>query len=343
VLISGAVAAILLAGAAAAVLLARAHSPTGVTRYQFAAQSYPGGLTITQLWTLVGGDGSSLDVSMTVGNASAKAVTAQLEEPIPAAVARDPGSVTFTSAVTPLVTGPLVVWDLQLPAHGHDVVSYQVNEPPSGLTEQRLMTYVQAYMAVSRDQKLQLIARPGLVLEVWIHPVKLQLAVGHSAQLTAHGRLYNKHLASRADLSGAVWTTANLAVAVVSPSGRVFGVGAGKVLVYVQIGSIRAQAIVVVSGAGVAATPPAYYSQPPVQSSTSPSPTTSGSPSPTTSGSPSPTISGSPPPTSPPPNTSPTPGATPGAARITQATQPTHRPVDAAAQEAQCRDSLVAW
>jgi len=290
------VAAILVAGTAAAVLLGRAHAPAPVAQYQFAAQSYPGGLAITQLWTLAGSGGSSLDVRMTVSNASGKAVTAQLEEPVPVEVARDPGSVTFTSPVTPLMTSPLVVWDLSLPAHGDAVVSYRVPEQPSGVSKQRLMTYVQAYVAVSPQQTLELIARPGLVNKVWISPLELRLNVGQAGQLTVHGRLDNGKFAPRADLAGAVWTTADTGVLVVNSSGRVRGVSPGRVLVYVQIGGIRAQAVVVVDRPSGAAPPPGYPSQPPAQSSASPSPTPSGSPTvtPSPSTTPTPSTSASP-------------------------------------------------
>jgi serine/threonine-protein kinase len=311
VLLSGALAGIVIAGGVAAIFADRPHTHAPVASYRFAAQSFPGGLGIRQLWTLAGSRGSLLDVTMTVSNTSGKAVSAQLEEPIPVEVARDPGSVTFSSAV-PLLTSPLVVWDLRLPAHGHDEVSYQAPEAAGGVSDQRLMTYVQAYRALSAQQTLELIARPGLVTRVWISPVKLSLNVGQARQLTVHGRLYNGQLASLADLAGVVWTTSNPAVLSVNRSGRVFGASPGEVLVSAQIGGIRAQAVAVVSRRGGAASPPAYFSQPPAQSSPSPSPTSSGSPTPTAT----PSISGSSsPPSSPPTSVSPTPG-TPPASRM---------------------------
>jgi Protein kinase domain len=290
-LVSAAVAVVLIAGAVAGVLLGRAHAPDSVARYPIAAQSYPGGLSITQLWTLAGSGGSLLNVSMTVSNASSKAVYAQLDEPIPAGIARNPGLVTFTSAVTPFAKSPLAGWDLRLPAHGHAVVSYQVYEPASGVSEQRLATYVRAYQAVSPQQGLELIAHFGPVTRVWISPLEFHLNVGQARQLTAHGRLYSGRLAPGADLTGAVWTTSNPAVLVVDSSGRVVGVSPGTALVYLEIGGIRVHATVVISGSGGAAQVPAGSGQPPVQSS--PSPSSSGSPSPTTStsGSPSPSPS----------------------------------------------------
>ncbi|HUA42376.1 MAG TPA: protein kinase [Streptosporangiaceae bacterium] len=309
-LISAAVAAVLFAGAVAGLLISWPHPPASAARYRIAAQSYPGGLTITQLWALTGSGGSSLDVRMTVSNTESKAVNAQLAEPIPAAVARDPGSVTFAGAVKPLATTPpVVVWDLRLPAHGHEVVSYRAPEPARGASEQRLITYVQAYVVVSPQQALELIAHLGLVSTVWISPQVLHLNVGQTSRLAAHGRLYNGRLAPEADLTGAVWTSANPAVLVVDRTGRVVGLSPGRALVWVQIGGVRAQATVVVNGAG-GVVAPVYPGQPPVPSA-SPSASASGSPSPTGS----PTASGSPSPTgSPTSSGSPSPGASPPAA-----------------------------
>ena len=322
VLAGGAMAVVMLAAAAAvAVWFGRGPSAAPVVRYRFAAQHYSGGLAITQLWVLAGSAGSSLHVSMTVTNTSGKAVTAQLAEPVPVTVARR-GSLTFPGVVTPLATSPLVVWDLSLPAHGDDVVSYQVHEPATGVSERRLMAYVRAYVAVSPQQELELIAHAGLLSTVWISPHELRLDVGEAGRLTAHGRLYNARLAPRADLTGAVWATENPAVLTVNRSGRVVGVSPGTALVWVQISGIRAQATVVVTGGGSADTGPApgTQSQPPVQSSTSPSPSSSGSPLPTspppTSGSPSPASS---PPASgqpTPPASSPAEQTTAGRARV---------------------------
>ncbi len=275
---------ILLGGAAAGLLLSRSPSPPPVARYPLARQSYGGGLAITQQWTLAGPSGSSLQVAMTVSNSSSKRVTAQLEEPIPAAVASDPAAVSFTGAVQPLATGRLAVWDLALPPGGHAVVRYQVPEPPRGTSESRLLQWVRAYTAVSAQQVLEVVPHPGLLRAVWISPLNLRLGVGQAGLLVAHARLYNGRLAPRTDLTSAVWTSAQPGVLTVDPGGAVVAKSPGVVLITVQIGTIRASATVVVTGPGGVAPPPAY-SPPPVLPSTSPSPTASptGSPSPTTS------------------------------------------------------------
>ncbi|MGO8959251.1 MAG: protein kinase domain-containing protein [Streptosporangiaceae bacterium] len=304
VLLAALAGVVLLGGSAAGVLLTRGQAPSPA-RYQFARQSYPGGLGITQLWTLAGRGGSSLAVAITVTNAASKAVTAELVEPIPVAVASDLHAVSFTGAATPLVAGRLVVWDLRLPAGGRATVGYQVPEAPSGTSESRLMRWVQAYTAVSGQQVLTAVPHAGLLKSVWISPLNLHVNVGQAGRLTAYARLYNSALAPRADLAGAVWTSANPAVLVVDASGTVIGMSPGVTLVTVEIGGIRASATVVVNGSGVL--PPPAYSLPPVQPSASPSPSPSVSPSPTgtspSSGSPS--ASGTPPPSTPPPSPAP--------------------------------------
>jgi len=307
VLLSGAAALILLGGAAAALVLGRPHTQVPPS-YTFPAQSYPDGLSIEQLWSLAGPGGSSLRVSMTVRNASGKAVTAQLAEPILEEGARDPQSVAF-EGVTPLVTSPLAVWDLHLKAGGQAVVSYQMQEPPKGASYRRLLMYVGAYWRKSNQQELQVITHPGVVFaSLRVRPHQLLLTVGQAERLTVRGRLLNGSLARPADLTGAVWTTTNSAVAFVNRSGRVSALMKGRAIVWVQIGSIRAEAIVVVSGTGHATPPPAVYSSPPAQSSASASPTSSGSPTPTSPPSSAPSSGSTSPTSSPPPSGSPTTG-----------------------------------
>ncbi len=304
-------AVIVLGGATGVVLLAMARKPAPVraARYQFTTESYLNGLSIRQLWTLAAPEGSSLDVTMTVSNATSKAVTAELVEPVPVAVTRDPSTLSFTGAAKPVTTGRLVVWDLPLAAHRPAVVSYQVPEAASGVSEARLMRWVGAYIAVSPQQALEVIAHRGVLWKVWISPLNLQLSVGQSGRLEVLARLHNGELAPRADLLGAVWTTANPAVLAVNRSGKVTALSADSALVWVQLGGIRVSAtVVVIGGGGQAPLPP--YSEPPVQQSTSPSPSgptpTSGSPSPSgstpTSGSSTPTTG--PPSSTPPPSPS---------------------------------------
>jgi len=310
VLVSAAVAALLLAGGLTAVLLGRAQVPAPVARYEFGGQPYPGGLELTQQWTLAGPGGSSLRVGITVSNTSDKPVTAQLEEPtIPAAITADPGSVTFPSEIQPLLTRPLLVWDMGLPAGGHEMVSYQVPEPSAGLSEHRLTRYVQAYVAVSSQEALLVVPSPGQVSRVWISPLRVRLKRGHSRQLKAHVELVNRKATLPGYLAGAVWWTSNPAVLTISRTGVVRAVGHGRALAWVEIGAIRASTVVLVSGhygRGSEGPPSAGASQPTVRSSTSssPSPSTSGSspasPSPaptqgTSSPATSPAASGSPP------------------------------------------------
>ena len=117
VLTAALAAIVLLAGAAAAVLLSR--SPAAAAPYQFGRRSFPGGLSIVQRWTLAGRDGSSLRVSITASNATSRVITAQLEEPVPAAVASDPHSIRFRPPARVLTATRTAVWEnLRLPATG---------------------------------------------------------------------------------------------------------------------------------------------------------------------------------------------------------------------------------
>jgi hypothetical protein len=320
VLVSGVVAVVLLAGAAAAVWFGRApaarsaHHPAG---YQFGANN-SNGLEISQLWTLAGPSGSSLDVSMTISSRSSGAVYARLEEPLPPGAA-GAGSMTFGGTASPQQMGNRLVWDLDVPGHGKYVVlTYRVPEKPAGASAQQLMKLVGVYNSVAFRQVLVPIPRPGVMPKVWISPDRFFVKAGHQRQLTAHGRLASGKLAPPGDLSGAVWWTNKPGVLVVNSSGTATGERPGTALVYLNVDGVPAQATVVVSGSAVqgSASPPAAgASQPVVQSSTSPVPSTSspGSASPPTS---SPASS---PPTSPPPTSgTPNPGASSDAAELTR-------------------------
>jgi len=330
VLVSGAVAAIVLGGAAAAFWFGRAPTAPSVhpASYQFGA-SNSNGLTISQLWTLAGSDGSSLDVTMTISNRSSGVVYARLEEPLPPGAASDPGSMIFGGGITPTQMGNRLVWDLGVPGHGRDVVlTYQVPEQPMGASHRQLMRYVGMYNNVAWQQVLVPIPRLGAMPKVWISPDKFFLKVGHTRALKAHGRLANGKLAPGGDLAGAVWWTSKPGVVTVDSSGTAAGERAGKALVYLNIDGVEASAIVVVSGTAVqgsASQPPSSAGEAGGQPSTSPMPSTSSSSSGT--GSPTDTTSGSASPTGPPtsPGT-PNPGASSGAVDVrTRAAELTRR------------------
>ncbi len=276
---------IVLGGAAAGLLLTRGPQSA---RYPFASQAYPNGLAITQVWTLTGSGGSSLEVTMTVTNMTRKTVTAALEEPIPTSVAPNPHDISYAGVVQPLVIGPPAVWDLRLQPGGEATVSYRVAEPPSGTSQARLMQWVGAYAAASSQQVLVPVAHAGLLNGVWIIPRSLHVKVGQTRVLSAHARLFNGQLAPRADLAGMIWTTSNSAVLAVTRSGRVIGKSPGTVLVTLVIGGLRASVTVVVDASGNVLPPPAY-SPPPGQPTISPTPsgTPSSSGTPTPSGTPS--------------------------------------------------------
>jgi hypothetical protein len=259
--------------------------------------------------TLGGRGGSLLDVTITASNATGKAVNAQLQAPIPAAVASSMKAVRFGPGhpvTSPLLASRVAVWDLHIPARGSAVVGYQVREALGGATEARLQLWVRAFAQVASQQDLEPVKQgAGPVLQyVTITPPTLQLTVGQSSTLTLEGSLPNGTSASAAELARAVWRTANSAVASVNSQGEVVGISAGVTRIIAHIGSVRASAVVTVVGRGAAGPGPGDTYGPPAGQSmsptSSPSPTSTASPttSPSSTGSPPPTTSPSPPPPS---------------------------------------------
>jgi hypothetical protein len=293
---------VLLAGATVAGF-ALANSAAASVSYRFPRHNFPDGLSVQQVWTLSGQDGSLLNVTLTASNATAIALTAQLEEPIPAAVAGDPLAVRFHPAAQVLTGSRVVVWDVRLPADGHASVRYQADEPAAGATQARLHALTRAFGAVAAQQVLEPL-KPGGVLEsVTISPGSVQLSAGQSVRLRLRGMLSTGSAAPKAELAKAIWSSANPAIATVSQRGRVVGVSTGVTQITARIGPIRESVIVIVLGSGGAGPGTGSgYSPPPGQtSSPSPSATTpsssssssvSPSPSSTTGSSPSPSQSG---------------------------------------------------
>ena len=278
---------VLLAGAAAAVLLSR--SPAAAAPYQLGARSFPGGLSIAQRWTLAGPGGSSLRVLVTASNATSRAVIAQLEEPIPAAVASDPNAIRPAPPARILTASRTAVWaDLRLPAHGSAHVGYVMTEPRDGATEARLTGFVRAFEATAARQDLQQVTPGGVLRSVTIAPRVLTVYPGQRVRLTLQGTLSDGARAAPASLAGVLWVSANPDVADVDFRGEVFGVSAGVTRVTGSVGPVTASVVVTVLAPGSYS-----HSSPalPPSPSGSPSPSASASVSPSTGPGPSPSDS----------------------------------------------------
>jgi Protein kinase domain len=296
--LAGAVALVLVVGGAAAwLVLGRAPAAAAVP-YQFRRQSFPGGLAIAQRWQLTGRDGTSLQVSITASNSTSETKTVQLEEPIPATVASSLHAVRFRPPAKVLAAARTAVWEnLQLPANGAAHLSYQVSEPPGGATEARLAGWVSAFETVAYRQDLQPITAGGVLQAITVLPRTLTLDVGQDVRLRLQGTLSSGKNAPRADLSGAIWQSANAGVADVDFRGEVFARSAGVTQVNASVGPISALVTVTVLPAGgppggiIQSSPPWQSSSPPASQSPSPSPSASVSPSGSPPVSPTPTDS----------------------------------------------------
>jgi hypothetical protein len=288
--------AVLLGCIAIAVVLVASRSP-GPAAFQFAEQDFPDGLTLRQAWTLTGPNGSVLDVTMTATNTTGAAVTAQLEEPVPSAVAVDPSRLAFRPAAKLLTASRVAVWDLYLPARRSVVVRYEAHEPPDGATQARLLQLAGAFAAVSGQEVLEPITPGGVLQSVTITPGRLQLSAGSRARLTLIGSLSNGRRAGADMLAGAVWTAADPAVAAVNSRGLVVAESAGVTQVTVRVGHISDSVTVTVLGLGVPV--PGYsYSPPPSGPSSSPGPSASITPTPSPTPSATPSVTPSPTPSS---------------------------------------------
>ena len=301
-MLASAAALVLVVGAAAAWLVLGRSPAAAAVPYQLRRQSFPGGLAIAQSWALTGRDGTTLQVSITASNSADKTRTVQLEEPIPAAVASDLQAVRFRPPAKVLTAARTAVWEnLPLPARGSAHLSYEVREPAGGATEARLTALVDAFETVAYRQDLQPITAGGVLQAVTIAPRTITLEAGQNARLRLQGTLSSGRKAPRADLSGAIWQSADAGVADVDFRGEVFGLSAGVTHVTAAIGPISTSVTVTVvepggPPGGRIQSSPAHPSPSPSMSespspSASPSVCPSGCPSDSPSDSPSPTDS----------------------------------------------------
>jgi Protein kinase domain/Bacterial Ig-like domain (group 2) len=297
---------ILLAGAAIAAFLPARAAP-GPASYRFAPRVFGSGLTLGQVWTLSGADGSQLDVTISAANPTGKSLIAQLEEPVPAAVASDLDAVRFQPAAMLLPASRVAVWDLRLSAGRTASVRFEAPLPAAGATQARLQQLTRAFRALAGRQVLEPIPPGGVLQSVLISPAGLELRPGQSARLTVRGTLSNGRKASAAEMARAAWSSSNPTAAVVTARGEVTAESGGVTVVTVRVGLITTSALVTVDSPGTVepTRPGEQISPPPGHRGGSPSPSTSPSPTVTPGGTPTPTGSATIPP-------SPSPSSTPG-------------------------------
>ena len=250
-------AALVILAAAVGVLVIRSphrESPVSASQtmatasYSFGPQRYQDGLLIVRRWTLSGQDGSLLTETITASSATGKAARVKLEEPIPAAIASSVQSVHFRPAPSRIIrAGPLVEWDLALPARGTIDVGYQATVGPAGATRARLAQWAKEFDALVVSLNLPRPVGIG-VRSLSLSPATLQLGQGASRPLILKGLLSDGQAAPHSLLAGAAWSTSNSAVAVVETGGAVFGVGPGTAVVTAELGTARASAKVTVTG-----------------------------------------------------------------------------------------------
>ena len=246
-------ASLVILAAVAGVTLVRSHHPDPVARagyqtvsYTFAPQQYHNGLLIVRRWALSGKDGSLLTETVAASSATGKALHAPFEEAIPAEIAPTLRAVRFAPAPGQIVQAdPVVEWNLKLPARGSVTVGYQAQVPSAGATKTRLQRWASAL--ISLQHRLNLGAATIQLRSLTMSVQTLRLDTAATAQLTVSGVLSNGKAAPRSIVSAAAWNSADPAVAIVEPSGKVIGIGPGTTYVTAQIGAVQATAAVTVT------------------------------------------------------------------------------------------------
>ena len=276
--------AVLLVAAAATALVIRHETatvagPFPVVSYTFAAQQYPDGLLILRDWTLSGRGGSLLTETVTASSATGQPMQALFSEAIPTAIAATIQTVRFTPTPSTVVRAdPEVQWQLNLPAQGFKTVGYRATVPPVGAVRARLARWAAALGALQRQ--LGLTGSHAIELKsLTITPTSILMPQDTMKKLILRGQLASGSAAPAQFLAGAAWTSANTAVAVVGPTGKVIAVAPGSTSITAQVGTATASTILVVS-APVAEVTPSSVVGPSVGATSPTSPTTPVSSSP---------------------------------------------------------------
>jgi hypothetical protein len=271
--------AVLLVAAAATALVIRHESGAvagrfPVVSYAFAPQQYPDGLLILRNWTLSGKGGSLLTETITASSATGQPVQAVFAEAIPTAIAATTQTVQFTPKPSTIVRAdPEVQWQLNLPAQGFKTVGYRATVTPVGAVRARLVRWAAALAALQRQ--LGLTGSHAVELKsLTITPTSILMPQDTMKKLILHGQLASGSAAPAQFLAGAAWTSANTAVAVVGPTGKVIAVAPGSTSITAQVGTTTASTVLVVSAPVAEVTPSSGAVGPSVGTTSPISPTT---------------------------------------------------------------------
>jgi Bacterial Ig-like domain (group 2) len=282
--------AILLSGFAGLILIAtlvwvlplRPPRPqaTRPISYHFPQHRYVDGLVVARNWTLGGKNGSLLTEKITVTSAIGAALRVPFEEPIPPAIAAMLGTARFSPTPPQIIDDSHVLeWELRVPAHGSDVVSYSASVASVGATKVRLERWATAFSKLPAGP-VSPPGAPAMLTSLTIMPRVIRITVGGAKRLALVGTLSDGKLASSTLLAKVVWTTQNSRVAVVNSVGKVTAKASGKTRVTARVGAVSAFIFVTVDssiGPNPGATSPYVPTQTttptPRPATTSPAPT----------------------------------------------------------------------
>jgi hypothetical protein len=285
------------AGLAAAALLVAALAAVGLTllprspgtaaaatvSYQLSPSRFADGLTVAREWTLSGPRGVDFRERLSISNNSGRVVRAELEEAVPAFLARGIASIRLSAGAKVIDQGRQISWPVRVAGHGQAVLGYHGTIAPGGVTTARLSGLAKSYGQPGSGLVIPG-SSPVRLASLTIRPGPVRLTAGEAMQLTVTGAMSNGGRASGSLLATARWTSADPAVARVSRLGRVTAVAPGKTKITVVIGAVHAWIRVEVTA--VAPDPGSSYQSP--GAGTTSHPPAKPSPQPTTTLTPSP-------------------------------------------------------
>jgi hypothetical protein len=230
------------------------------------------GLVVSRRWSVDQANNALFTETLRVTDPTDSAIRASFAELVPAALRSRIAKADFTPPKPKLTAANAVLqWEIQVPAHGHLSLGYQVRLTSTTLTQTELDQWA---AAVAGPVPSPSAVNGELIKSLTIRPARPQLQSGGHLRLILVGVLHNGQRAPEAEFATATWASSDHAVLTVAASGTVTAHKPGSARVTVRFGTVTASVIVKVTGAAAPSPGFTYSYQPtPPQHTTTPTPT----------------------------------------------------------------------
>jgi serine/threonine-protein kinase len=209
---------------------------------KFPAATFPNlGVTESRTWSVSGGAHPTLHGTLVFH--TTKNVLAQINEMLPKSLVSNVSRMTFKPM--PKVINPDPIVQYTLPTTAGQTVTETYDIPISA--DDVSMSSMQRWAAEQIAQTGDAYRQTHTVKSMTIQPKEVSVPAGSQAQLQLVGKLADGTAAPSVAFGGATFTSADPAIATVSKTGQVSGVGAGKTFVVAKLGTLTAAVPVTVS------------------------------------------------------------------------------------------------